>query len=124
MDKNDVIEYVMNTPHNTNRAVLNSMLNQLAEGGGGGGSAPVINVVNDGDYPRLDKTFSELKELIDGRIIMLLVSPQNDGANGYRVVTDVSWEITEDQDRTNYRIYLGGNSWDCSSVDDYPKAYD
>ena len=38
MDKNDIIEYVMNTPHNTNKAVLSSMLNQLAEGGGGGSS--------------------------------------------------------------------------------------
>lgn len=39
MDKNDIIEYVMNTPHNTNRAVLSSMLNQLAEGGDEGGSS-------------------------------------------------------------------------------------
>ena len=38
MDKNDIIEYVMTTPHNTNRAVLSSMLNQLAEDGGGGSS--------------------------------------------------------------------------------------
>ena len=34
MDKNDIIEYVMNTPHNTNKAVLSGMLNQLTEGGG------------------------------------------------------------------------------------------
>ena len=38
MDKNDIINYVMHTPHNTNRAVLSSMLNQLTEGGGGGSS--------------------------------------------------------------------------------------
>lgn len=38
MDKNDIINYVMHTPHNTNRAVLNSMLNQLIEGGGSGSS--------------------------------------------------------------------------------------
>ena len=31
MDKNDIIEYVMNTPHNTNRAVLNSMLNTVIQ---------------------------------------------------------------------------------------------
>ena len=35
MDKNDIIEYVMNTPHNTNKAVLSGMLNQLTEGGSG-----------------------------------------------------------------------------------------
>ena len=38
MDKNDIIEYVMTTPHNTNKAVLSSMLNQLTEGGSGGSS--------------------------------------------------------------------------------------
>ena len=31
MDKNDIIEYVMHTPHNTNRAVLNSMLNTVIQ---------------------------------------------------------------------------------------------
>ena len=38
MDKNDIINYVMHTPHNTNRAVLSSMLNQLTKGGSGGSS--------------------------------------------------------------------------------------
>lgn len=38
MDKNDIIDYVMHTPHNTNKAVLNGMLNQLTEGDGGGSS--------------------------------------------------------------------------------------
>lgn len=43
MDKNDIIDYVMHTPHNTNRAVLSSMLNQLAEGGDdSGGSWTVL----------------------------------------------------------------------------------
>ena len=52
MDKNDIIEYVMHTPHNTNRAVLSSMLNQLAEGGGGGSSdfsTAEVTVVNNTD---------------------------------------------------------------------------
>ena len=38
MDKNDIINYVMHTPHNTNKAVLSDMLNQLTEGGSGGSS--------------------------------------------------------------------------------------
>ena len=49
MDKNDIIEYVMNTPHNTNKAVLSSMLNQLAEDGGSGSNIvhPVqVTIVN------------------------------------------------------------------------------
>ena len=31
MTKNDIINYVVETPYNTNKAVLNSMLNQLVE---------------------------------------------------------------------------------------------
>lgn len=31
MDKNDIIDYVMTTPHNTNRAVLNSMLDTVIQ---------------------------------------------------------------------------------------------
>ena len=38
MDKNDIINYVMHTPHNTNKAVLSDMLNQLTESGGSGSS--------------------------------------------------------------------------------------
>lgn len=36
MTKQDIIEYVMNTPHNTNKAVLSSMLNQLTDGSSDG----------------------------------------------------------------------------------------
>lgn len=34
MTKNDIITYVMKTPHNTNKAVLDSMLNELSTDGG------------------------------------------------------------------------------------------
>lgn len=56
MDKNDIIEYVMHTPHNTNRAVLSSMLNQLADGSGGGSSdfstaEVTVNKEGTGDIP-------------------------------------------------------------------------
>lgn len=65
MDKNDIIEYVMNTPHNTNKAVLSSMLNQLTEGGGGGSSdfstaTVAVNVNGNGTgtiiYPTIGDT--------------------------------------------------------------------
>ena len=42
MTKEKIIEYVLTTPHNPNRAVLNDMLETyLADnGGGGGGDTP------------------------------------------------------------------------------------
>lgn len=64
MDKNDIIEYVMHTPHNTNRAVLSSMLNQLAEDGGGGSSdfstATVTFICNASN--QVDVNFAAIKE--------------------------------------------------------------
>lgn len=41
MTKEKIIEYVLTTPHNPNRAVLNDMLETyLADNGGGGGDTP------------------------------------------------------------------------------------
>lgn len=52
MDKNDIIEYVMNTPHNTNKAVLNSMLNQLIKDGGDSSdfSTAKLTLINSSGY--------------------------------------------------------------------------
>ena len=64
MTKQDIIDYVMTTPHNTNRAVLNSMLNQLAEGGGGGSSdfsTATVTFVKNTNY-----TFETAVPIIDG----------------------------------------------------------
>lgn len=69
MDKNDIIEYVMHTPHNTNRAVLNSMLNQLGGGGSGDGYLGIhtatINVTFDtssisGDVTAIEYAYIDL----------------------------------------------------------------
>lgn len=37
MDKDTILDYVIETPGNTNRAVLGDMLDSFAGGGGGGG---------------------------------------------------------------------------------------
>lgn len=43
--KNEVIEYVMNSPGNTNRAVLESMLQTI--NGGSGVTLPVVKITSD-----------------------------------------------------------------------------
>ena len=46
MSKQDVIDYVFKTPHNTNSAILNQKLDELVEeSGGGGGSVPAAGGV-------------------------------------------------------------------------------
>lgn len=58
-DINDVFNYVMESPDNTNPNVLRSMLNSL-EGGGSGGGAFIVQL--DMSTWTLDKTFKEIAE--------------------------------------------------------------
>lgn len=45
--KNEIFNYVMKTPENTNPAILKSLLDELNEGGGGGGGATVTTFFDD-----------------------------------------------------------------------------
>lgn len=56
MGVDDVFNYVMETPGNTNPNVLRSLLNNLDSGGSSSGGILVVNV-SDG---ALDKTYSEI----------------------------------------------------------------
>ena len=55
MTKEEILDYVMNSPENTNRMVLNDMLNELQTGGGG---ATVVHC--NWDTGILDMTAEEL----------------------------------------------------------------
>jgi hypothetical protein len=84
MDKNDIIDYVMHTPHNTNKAVLSSMLNQLTDGGGGGSSdfsTATVTIVN-GDNAYVNGAFigEDDYNQVEGEMSMFY-SPQASGAN-------------------------------------------
>jgi len=70
MDKEQIIDYVMNSPANTNRAVLEGMLDEI---GGGGTSEPlIVNFSVQNGYEVLDKTWTEIDEAImSGRNVYL-----------------------------------------------------
>lgn len=99
MDKNDIIEYAMNTPHNTNRAVLSSMLNQLTEGGGGGGSFIIGVDHTEGTFPNantiFDKTWKEVNDAL---------------ARGERVVVVSSSSVPFDSANQTVILNTMGNS--------------
>lgn len=50
MEKQDIINYVLNTPENTNPVILNGMLSQLEAGGGGESNikTATVTLVNTG----------------------------------------------------------------------------
>lgn len=61
MDREDIINYVMDSPDNTNPAVLRDMLNQLSSGGDGG---LIIPTSYENNTFTLNKTFKEINNVI------------------------------------------------------------
>ena len=76
MSKEDIINYVMTTPNNPNRAVLSGMLDSIAEAGDGSTEPLIVGFrpqaeVTQGDR-QLDKTFGEIWNAYrEGRAIYL-----------------------------------------------------
>lgn len=60
--ENEVLDYVMNTPGNTNPAILGQMIQRNSGGGGGGSSRLVVHVNHDDNTQTgtLDKTWQEI----------------------------------------------------------------
>lgn len=63
MSKEDIIDYVMTTPSNPNKTVLEGMLDSIAEAGGGSAAPLIVNVsYNEADQQfYMDKTFGEIR---------------------------------------------------------------
>ena len=82
MEKQDILNYVMNTPRNTNRAVLSSMLNNISEGSNNG--VFLITPIDLEASPVVcDKTEEEIIEAIDSnKDVRLLYSPNGGAENG------------------------------------------
>jgi len=83
-DINDVFNYVMNTPDNTNPNVLRSMLNSI-EGGGGGGVF-MIGATIAGESLTLNKTFSEIFEAAKAGSFCIIASNAEDTV-GYMYIS-------------------------------------
>ncbi len=85
MDTEEVLDYVMATPCNTNRAVLKGMLKNMS-GGGDSGNVVIIDakaVLNDTTWEVTDfgSSYNELKELILAKkYIVVRLEHKNPGA--------------------------------------------
>lgn len=82
MDKNDILDYVTETPGNTNRAVLGSMLDSFA---GGGGSDTLVVEMNL-ETGSLDKTWNEINNAFPN----VYVSMTNEDEIGKTQIASVS----------------------------------
>lgn len=74
MDKEDVVNYVMTTPNNTNPAILRQMLDQISGGSNGSG---VFRFCSDSDSRQLNHTWQEIYDAIKaGMLVLLQEEPQ------------------------------------------------
>lgn len=80
MGVDDVFDYVMETPGNTNPNVLRSLLNNLDSGGSSGGGILVVNV-SDG---ALDKKYSEIL----ASTMPVVIHHASEGASYWGFVTE------------------------------------
>lgn len=80
----EIFDYVMNSPENTNPAVLRSMLNSVRRGGGG---ALVVNIteskVEGNTVYTCDKTAGEMAAALESGGIIIRRTEEQDGLTVY-----------------------------------------
>lgn len=125
MTKNDVMDYVMNSPGNTNRAVLSSMLDSI--GGGGTGNLllhEVTETIEDEEVTRLDHTWQEIYDAAMSGAYVCQVIKQGDEEDeeGYHSYTlDLLYELSKMTSEGRYAVRLSNSGdYNCSSPTDYP----
>ena len=67
MTKEDILDYVMNTPNNTNRMVLSDMLDEFNSGSGGG-----VFLIVEGNNYTLNKTWKEIYDAATSGLVPII----------------------------------------------------
>ncbi len=126
MDKEDIINYVMDNPDNTNPAVLKDMLNQLNSGGGSG---LIIPASYENNTFTLNKTFKEINDVIStgGNAVINYVDYQGVISN-YTVIGTIVDENNNIEDPV-YSVKAfnidgyGIHSFNTNNQTSYPSEY-
>lgn len=112
MSKQDIIDYVLNSPHNTNPAVLRSMMSSL------GGGEPVILYPNSADYYLEDPTMGEivLDAIKTGKQILVRVPNADD--KGYTAIYSpiLMYQLPNYANDFLYLFFLEDGKQDLSSI--------
>ena len=70
MTKEEILNYVMDTPNNTNRMVLGDMIDELVNSSSSGGGGLVVTWDGGSDY--LDKTWQEIHDvMVSGGLVII-----------------------------------------------------
>ena len=101
MTKEEILDYVMNTPENTNRMVLNDMLNQINSDSGA--TIRIVEVLWDEDSSKeiLSMSFNEIRQAVyNGEIVLL----RGSGTTPFMLLSELP-------DAGGYPIYFSGTPY-------------
>jgi hypothetical protein len=121
MTKEEILEYVLNTPENTNRMVLSDMLDEFSSGSGGGAEPLSVEVTITGTVATMDTTITEIAEALAAGTPVVISIPNGADylSQGYSVVSAVAYY---DGDPTTVYFVMGSyvNEW-LANADGYPE---
>lgn len=116
MTKEEILDYVVNSPENTNRRVLNDMIDELMSSSGGGGGL-IISAQESGVTVTLEKTWAEINAAFSAAQACVVLWP-NSGYS-YSVVGCGHYNST-------YTVIVWNGmapvQMQASSPDEYPSA--
>ena len=76
MTKQEIIDYIMTTPSNPNKAVLEGMLDSFSDGEGGGGSSRILLYENDVTFPKDGASQIKFAQRGEGLTNLALIHPE------------------------------------------------
>lgn len=112
MSKQDVMDYVLNSPHNTNPMVLASLMSNL------GGGEPVVLYPNSADYYLEDPTYGDavLDAITTGKQILIRVPNADDQGHTAIYSPVLMYQLPNHSHSFVYLFYLKDDKQDLSSL--------
>lgn len=131
MTKEEILDYVMDTPENTNRMVLSDMLDEFSSSSGGGGSSALLITAtydSDTEMMTLDKTYGEISTAIVAGQMCFVHVQESVGTiyAGYNAVTCLfinpygSGTVGMLNNENGTPTYI---NFDANAADEYPSKY-
>lgn len=103
MSKQEIIDYVMTTPSNPNKAVLEGMLDSFSDGEGGGGSSRVLLYENDA----LDISQTSGNWIYSGTALTISNAWFNSNSQGNWVLSIDGEELSSELNASGNDFYIG-----------------
>lgn len=113
MTKEDILEYISHTPHNTNPNMIGNMIDTLITQGGGGGL--VVHTMAQGYNVLLSETYRAIKTAMDAGKTVVVIRDDLQSESETSIV-----ESCVDNGENYFRVAVGRVEFVTESEDGYP----